>query len=208
MKENQQKYIRWSENCVWQPVGETLFIVKALHHYEGLIPSEEKSRGKKLNMVGKDIWDLCDGTRTMDEIVNQLMEEYTGDPEEIHKDVQNAVSKLMEEEFLVWGEKSEKCHPLEMSMREYPTWDDNVLWNQVEDEVVVINNVTGLNYGFREEVAETWKLCSGKRSLDEILSMLGEKGIINEEKPPVQFKLLIKQFIKIGVVTMRKEPAS
>lgn len=206
MKENQQKYVRWSENCVWQPVGEMLFIAKVLHHNEGLTPAREKNDGKKLNGAGKDIWDLCDGTRTMEEIVNQLMEEYTGDPEEIHSDVQNAVSKLIEEEFLVWGEKSEKCHPLEIKMKEYPTWDGNVLWNQVDNEVVVINNVTGLDYGFRDDVAETWKLCSGKQSLDEILSILEERGIINEENPPVRFKLLIKQFINIGVVTMRKEP--
>lgn len=81
-------YIRWSEDCVWHSSDNSITIAKFPNLQPGLIREEEKIPGMKLNEVGRDIWDLCDGTRTLDGIVNQLLEEYEGDPVKIRKDVE------------------------------------------------------------------------------------------------------------------------
>lgn len=54
-------YICWSGDCVWHSSGNSITIAKFPNLQPGLIQEEEKILGMKLNEVGRDIWDLCNG---------------------------------------------------------------------------------------------------------------------------------------------------
>lgn len=53
-----------------------------------------------LNSTASDVWRLCDGEQTLDEIVDLLVGAYGGDREVIRIDVERTVSQLLEEGFL------------------------------------------------------------------------------------------------------------
>lgn len=207
MKGPTEKYIRWSEHCVWHFFSGSLTILKLSRIESGLIPEEEKSTEMRLNPEGKDLWDLCDGTRTINDIVKQLLEEYEGEPDEIRNDVQKTISNLKEKEFLTYEESIKEYDVAEVPPEKYVMWDDNVLWKEVEGQVIAMNNETGLSFEFPSESGEVWKLCDGTRSAGEIISVLEGKGLVNEDAPSGEFYLLFKQLVKLGMVTLRDAPA-
>jgi hypothetical protein len=206
MEETREKYIRWSEDCVWQTFGDTATIMRVSQQIPELIPTEKKSPGVRLNEVGKDIWDLCDGTRSIDRIVSDMTEEYEGDLERIRSGVENAISELVEKGFLTWEDDVKPYCILEIPLDKYVIWDDNVLWNEVEGQVIAMNNETGISFEFTKELGEIWKLCDGKKTANEIFSTIQEKKITDENASLNGFTLLLKQFVKLGMLTLKDEP--
>lgn len=53
-----------------------------------------------LNGTASDVWRLCDGEQTADEIVNLLSRAYRVAPQSILLDVRRTIRRLMEEGFL------------------------------------------------------------------------------------------------------------
>jgi coenzyme PQQ biosynthesis protein PqqD len=53
-----------------------------------------------LNEVGARIWELCDGTRTVAEIVTSICEEYAAPEEVIRADVNELLSALSAEQLV------------------------------------------------------------------------------------------------------------
>ena len=53
-----------------------------------------------LNATASDVWRLCDGEHTLDEIVDLLSGAYGRSAAEIRSDVEATVAKLVEEGFL------------------------------------------------------------------------------------------------------------
>lgn len=206
MKDLEHKYIRWSDNSVWQPFGETLAVVHTTTPDEGLIPAEDCTPGIQLNDVGKDVWELCDGSRTFKTIYEQLLEEYEGDPGKIKEDLRKTVTKLKEKGFLTFEDTPREYELTEINPDMYPYWDDNVLWNEVENQVLAMNNQTGVSFEFPEDLGKFWKLCNGKKTVSDILATLEEKGVVNKTQPKNVFNLLLKQLIKLNMVVMRDSP--
>ncbi|MBU7027324.1 MAG: PqqD family protein [Theionarchaea archaeon] len=206
MEDLKGKYIRWSDDCVWQSFGDSISILRILPPEQGLIPEEEKSPGVRLSTGGKDIWGLCDGTRTIETIVCELAEEYEGDPEEMGENVKEVISTLKEKEFLTYEETPRKYDEIKILHQKYMIWEDNTIWNEVEGQVLALHNETGLTYEFTPESGELWKLCDGKRTVTDILSILEEKGIINENMSASGFILLMKRFVKSGLLVMKDAP--
>jgi pyrroloquinoline quinone biosynthesis protein D len=52
-----------------------------------------------LNLLGTEIWKLCDG-RTTDDIVNELMAEFEVDPAVLREDVNNFLTELATKGFV------------------------------------------------------------------------------------------------------------
>ena len=201
-----EKYIRWADACVWHPLGGSLTILRVTKGEPGLIPTEEKSPGVRLNEVGKDIWDLCDGTRSFDNIVNQLLEEYEGEPEEIREGINKVISDLKVRDFITYEDEIKDYHVVEVPPGKYLAWDDNVLWNEMEGQVIAMNNETGISFEFPKELGEVWKLCDGTRSVQEIISVLKEKGTVTEGELSGGFYLLFKQLVKMQMITVADKP--
>jgi hypothetical protein len=59
-----------------------------------------------LNAVGTRIWQLTDGTRTAQEIVESIQREYAVAPEQARKDVAELLEKLIDANALVLRERS------------------------------------------------------------------------------------------------------
>ena len=199
-------YIRWSEYCVWQSFGDVLAIVGTLKPERGLIPTDEKPPGVRLNAVGKDIWELCDGLKTFNQIYEQLLEEYEGDPEKIRKDLETTVTTLHQKGLLTYEDQPKEYNTLTVPLTKYPFWDDNVLWNEVDGQVVIMNNKTGVSFDFEKELGTVWKLCDGTKTVEELFCALKEEGILSEDNPSTVFKLLLKQLLKLEMITMRDNP--
>jgi hypothetical protein len=206
MNDLEHKYIRWSDNCVWHPFGETLAVVNTATPDAGLIPAEDRTSGIQLNDVGRDVWELCDGSRTFETIYEQLLEEYEGDSGKIKADLKKMVINLEEKGFLTLEDAPREYESTEIDPDMYPYWDDNVLWNEMENQVLAMNNQTGVSFEFPEDLGKFWKLCNGKKTVSDILSTLGEKGVVNKTQSEDVFNLLLKQLIKLNMVVMRDSP--
>ncbi|MBU6998500.1 MAG: PqqD family protein [Theionarchaea archaeon] len=203
MEDLKGRYVRWSEACVWQPFGTSLAILRVLAPDSS--PSQE-SEGIKLNATGKDVWDLCDGTRTVDDIVAQLLEEYQGEPERIQESVETIVLMLQERGFLTCESTPHLYSVREIPLQDYACWNDTIIWNEVEGQVVAMNNSTGVALPIPTEAAEMWKLCNGKTAVEDIFSILKSKGLITQKMPLAKFKLLLKQWIKLNFIILKDEP--
>lgn len=197
-----REYIRWSVDCVWQPVGTILVVLKTA---ESSPPTEDKSSSVTLNETGRAIWELCDGTKTFDVIVDHLLKEYKGDPEQIRESVEETISALKEQGFLTYEETPKEYDILNVSPQKYPIWHDNVIWNEEKGHIVAMDNQTGRVFPVPDEAADMWKLCDGKKTVNEILSILKGKGEINEEMSAYNYKLLFKQLIKLELLSLRDE---
>ncbi|CAG0947949.1 hypothetical protein ANRL1_04746 [Anaerolineae bacterium] len=58
-----------------------------------------------LNAVGTRIWQLTDGIRTVQEIIESIQREYAVAPEQAHNDVAELLQKLMDSNALVLREQ-------------------------------------------------------------------------------------------------------
>lgn len=67
-----------------------------------ITPTENTVR--MLNPVGSRIWQLADGTRTVDEIANVLVQEFDVDQAEAASSAQRFVAELVDLELLTWAE--------------------------------------------------------------------------------------------------------
>ena len=54
-----------------------------------------------LNETGRTIWKRLDGTKSLQEVVEELSREYEAAPEEIEEDVMGLVSELLERKILI-----------------------------------------------------------------------------------------------------------
>ena len=57
----------------------------------------------QLNLLGGMIWDLCDGSRDQDQIVDNLLEEFDVERELISADVTEFVNDLLKRGWLIYG---------------------------------------------------------------------------------------------------------
>ncbi len=63
---------------------------------ETVLITPDASRALVLNAVGGAVLDLCDGTRTVEEIVDFVCKNVAGADAEVHKDVAALVAQLIE----------------------------------------------------------------------------------------------------------------
>ena len=57
-----------------------------------------------LNEVGGRVWELCDGTRSVEEVIAMLSQEYDAPTETLTADVLELLTDLVNENLLVDGE--------------------------------------------------------------------------------------------------------
>lgn len=63
---------------------------------ETVLITPDASQALVLNAVGGAVLDLCDGTRTIDEIVDFICDNVAGAGAEVHEDVATLVAQLIE----------------------------------------------------------------------------------------------------------------
>ena len=75
------------ENVAWRIIGD-----------EAVLLSAEDSSVHSLDAVGTRIWELCDGEKTVNEIIDQVVEEFKVDRDTAAKDVVEFIEELMQKE--------------------------------------------------------------------------------------------------------------
>lgn len=81
------KKVNRDENVAWRIIGD-----------EAVLLSAEDSSVHSLDAVGTRIWELCDGEKTVSEIVDQVVSEFEVDRETAEKDVVEFIEELMQKE--------------------------------------------------------------------------------------------------------------
>ncbi len=81
------KKVTRDENVAWRIIGD-----------EAVLLSAEDSSVHSLDPVGTRIWELCDGEKTVSEIVDQVVSEFEVDRETAEKDVVEFIDELMKKE--------------------------------------------------------------------------------------------------------------
>ena len=70
---------------------------------EAVIISPAENVIRMLNPTGSRIWELADGTRTVDAIATMLAAEYEVDPAHARQSTQNFVADLVAKSLLSWS---------------------------------------------------------------------------------------------------------
>ncbi len=73
---------------------------------ENLLYGSVAKKAFHLNESASAVWKLCDGTRTIQEIVDLLAQAYHGDPSVIRGDVMQTIDQLVREGVLALWERS------------------------------------------------------------------------------------------------------
>jgi hypothetical protein len=76
--------------------------VKIIDHLGTLYASIGGDSLWKLDYAAYNVWRVCDGKRTVDEIVNDLAKEIGHKPEDVKPVVEKILSQLSELNFLEW----------------------------------------------------------------------------------------------------------
>lgn len=69
---------------------------------ETVIVDPRDNMVRMLNGVGSRVWELADGSRTIDEIAQVLVEEYDVEFEQAHESVLQFVQELANKNLLTW----------------------------------------------------------------------------------------------------------
>jgi hypothetical protein len=72
---------------------------------------------------------------------------------------------------LTFEEPSSPCEVLTILPHMYVIWNENIIWDEVEGHMIAMDNYTGKALTIPDEAREMWKLCSGEKSVGEILSI-------------------------------------
>ena len=70
---------------------------------EAVLIDPDRNVVRMLNPVGSRIWELADGTRTIEQIADVLVEEFEVEPLQAHQSVAKFVDELAGKELLVQG---------------------------------------------------------------------------------------------------------
>ena len=70
---------------------------------EAVILSLDTKAFRGLNPVGSRVWELIDGRRSVDEIVEVIVREFDVTPEQASGDVQTFVRELLDKELVIRG---------------------------------------------------------------------------------------------------------
>lgn len=198
---NNNAYVRWVKNCVWQTFGETLLILNASKQDPTLFSGDEYP-GVMLNETAKDIWELCDGTRTLEDICGELLELYGGDTAVICDSAADTISALKDAALIEFLETPDKYDQIELPPQKYAVPSSAVQLQGKDNRVSAHDNKTDTTFEFSTEISTLWKLCDGSRSIRQILDKLSELDLINEDQPAGRMKLVIKQLIHYGLLEL------
>lgn len=76
--------------------------VKIIDHLGTLYATIDGNSMWKLDYASYNVWKVCDGNRTVDELVNDLAKEIGHKPEDVKSVVEKILNQLSELNFLQW----------------------------------------------------------------------------------------------------------
>ncbi|MBU7015795.1 MAG: PqqD family protein, partial [Theionarchaea archaeon] len=162
-------YIRWSEDSIWDERDGRVLICRLPE----LDFAADLRIGKNLiwlNREGSRVWNLCDGTRTLEGIISLLLDAHTVEHAVLEKDVTDLVHTLYHRGLIEFRE--EKASPPHMqSIDRGPlAWSESVVWNDMDEEVGILNCKDGSMIVLGSSERELWRMCDGTRTAKDIIA--------------------------------------
>ncbi|MCF6148023.1 MAG: PqqD family protein [Candidatus Kuenenia sp.] len=85
---------RNEQNCIFRKIDEDMIIF-----------SEEGQWLHQLNDIGADIWNLCDGTLNIEQIIGRICDEYDIDFKNALIDVSEFLKKMSDKNLIIYKEE-------------------------------------------------------------------------------------------------------
>ena len=83
---------RIEENAVWTKLDEAVMIIAT---------QESEEKVLKLNKTAAYLWERCDGTKTLEELIQLLCERYNVDEATARKDAEAFIMSMKDKQLLV-----------------------------------------------------------------------------------------------------------
>lgn len=203
MNEN-RTYIRWSDRCVWEELGDRTIICR-LPELDFVADARLKEDLIALNREGSHVWNLCDGTHTMEQIVSLLFDAYNVEYTVLEKDVRTLVQALHHRGYIEFKGEKTPYPPIEFTDQGLLVWGENVLWNSIDDEIGILNSKDGkmITLGYWEQ--RLWKMCDGTCTMNDIIAktIKGEKELTKNHA-----MLLVKILHRLGFLVQESKNAN
>ena len=92
-----------ADNNLVRPLARHPRTASRVFNGEAVIISPAENVVRMLNPVGSRIWELCDGSRTLDQIAAALTEEFDVDLAHARESVSAFAADLLDKELLTWS---------------------------------------------------------------------------------------------------------
>ncbi|MBU6998339.1 MAG: radical SAM protein [Theionarchaea archaeon] len=164
-------YIRWSDTSVWEELEGRILICR-LPELDFVADLRLEEDLIWLNHEGSQVWNLCDGTRTAEEIVLLLFDTHNVDYAVLKKDVTTLIQTLHRRGYLEFREEKAPYPHVQSIDQRFPTWSESVLWNDMEEEVGLLDCTDGTMVFLGPSEGELWKMCNGTRTMSDIIAQM------------------------------------
>ena len=168
-------YPKWNRQCLWEDYGGRIVVVKTTNVGSTMAPPPGEAIA--LNMEASDVWKLCDGTTTIDDIVEILFNEYDVDMETLKNEVSNEIENMTKNGFITLQDKAEKSERKIFSGKEVFKKSESVIWNELEDQLYIMDTRNSTIFNLPKQFGKLWSLFDGKhRTLDIIKANDGDRS--------------------------------
>ncbi len=83
--------------------------------------------------------------------------------------------------------------------------NDKILFEKIEDEIIIISQDTGIYYSTRDQGAIIWQLINAGLSIDEIIAYFKDINISLDGKAQTEIKIFIEELAKEDLIIPRQK---
>lgn len=167
-KKIKNAYPRWDDGCITQDLADEGLLVLKIRKLRIRGSVQYVSESISLNREGKDVWKLCDGKNTTEEIISKLHKEYIVNKAVLAGDVIKMIENLLNKGYLTL-ERKKKSVRQRIGLEGYPHYKNNLTWKTLDENFVVMSMKNGAFFTFPKEMERLWNLCDGNNSMKHIL---------------------------------------
>ena len=185
-------YVRWGESCLWEE-DDTVKISAILELTTG------REAFVHLNDAESRVWKCCDGSMTVEEIIDQITRFHQTNVSISRDDVMDFIKGLCDIGLLTLNKQKEEI--LNKSWRGDEIVKRNVYVdsNEEDDGVTILNNRTNLLAQLDHDWLLLWRLCDGTHMISQIVSELISDS---KEMLPIDIRLRLRYLEEIGAVSV------
>jgi MoaA/NifB/PqqE/SkfB family radical SAM enzyme len=156
----EQQFFSWAQDVFWEEVKDHVLVCS----------DKPGTRAIRLNPEASAVWRLCDGTRSVGEMVKELLRQYEAEPQVITRQVGTLIGELASKGLL-----SRLDEPREITREELQAdaviFRDAAVWaRQVGSEFTILDNRCGVAYSVgTPDVERIWTLTNQRPTVEKVL---------------------------------------
>ncbi|MGC1119705.1 MAG: PqqD family protein [Candidatus Methanofastidiosia archaeon] len=167
-----KEYLAWDENCIWL-CRENDAIITKIHSIGVQLTA-------RINAEGVSLWKLCDGTRTLEQIIASLENEYYTPREILVRDVASAVETLSGMGLIITRKEKKQAFQNTYNLENRVRWADDVMLREEEGELIIMNLSTSHIYELPHRFLPILEECKEDHTIAEIQNQVEEeRDVVN-----------------------------